>query len=254
MLFSSVRRQMGLLVSVPLVAGICAPPLGAAQTATIEGTVIGYSAQSALLNVMTPVGSRNFLVNTETLIILNGRSSSAQQLTANSEVEVRYEYPSYVARRIDITREAKRSGTIRSATTTTFDLKIRNAVLTMRPDNNSRIDIEGLALDDRRTLAGLQATVIYEPGTLLVLSAEAQAQKFKGKITALNTTTRVMTVTGTSIRDFTVDTNATIRRDGVTAQITGLAVDDKVTVVFVKAGAVRRALILEAKSPPPAKE
>ncbi len=252
----------GLLLStVALGSTLLAPtPAQARLRAELEGTVFGFDQDSGQLNVTTRIGPRILLVTNGTQVYLNGRGSAIGSVQQGDTVDVSYDYATSEVIEIYVTRERRRSGTISAATANSIDLRMSgNRQLTMQFDSASRTELAGIAVTDRRVLAGLPATVVFQPGTSnLVLSLAAEANSFKGTIRTITTATRVITVAGTGqdrgTRTVTLDALATLRRNDATAAITEFVVGDQVTVVFVKQGTTRRGLALQGRTgvtPPP---
>lgn len=246
-----MNRLLVLLASLCVLTGAAFSPAVHADPpdVTVRGTVIGYDPQSDLLNVNTRLGSRLFLVTASSLILLNDHNATVNDITPGDRVRVTYDYNTSEAVIVDLTREVRRTGKVTSVSTNGFNFRLPGGGnLTLTTNVNTRITVGGLLVENRAILVGRQATLLYEPVTFLALGLSAQAQTVSGAITAIDATARTLSVARNATRAFTVDTNATIRRDGVTATLADLVVGDRITLAFVRHGTTRRALVLQARS------
>jgi hypothetical protein len=240
------------LLSLALVSGrggfaqINDPPV-----ARQSGEVSGFSQQTFILTLETRLGTRQYQLTESTLVTLNGRQVDTDGITEGDHAVVVYELGTANAVEVRLTREEEVRGRVIGVSNTTLEFRTKSkAILTLRPDDFSHVDIAGLPVDDLNILLRRTAKVIYEPGTFLLLSLAADANYAAGTISVIDAATRTLTVTGKKERAFVVDANATIRRDGETAAIDALAVGDKVRVAFVKGTTGLVALSLSATAPP----
>jgi hypothetical protein len=237
-----------------LLLGVCALGLSAlevrAQRSTeLSGTVTGYSTTTTQLNVNTRLGPRSFLVNSRTIIVLNNHSATTTDIQVGDRVTVEFRFDTLEASFVRLVRELKARGPITATSTTTIDQRINGGVFTLRTNANSVIVLEGIPVSNRAILIGRGATSIYEPSTLTLLSLSADALVAVGTISAIDTATRKVTVRDRVARDFVVDANATIRRNGSTVLFSSLALNDRVKLAWVRSGAVSNALALDARTP-----
>ena len=228
-----------------------APPPALAQHETeITGTITGYDGQQSILTVNTRLGSRGFLLDQLTLILLNNHAGDTDDFRLGDRVLVSFRFDTAVASRVHIFREARQRGKIVSASNTAINYRVGGgAALNLRLDANSRVELAGIPLSGVALLAGRRATAVYEPGTFLLLSLSAEASSLNGRVQAVNVANGTLTLTGGKSRVFTVDPVATIRRDGRTTTLSALQPGDRVRLAFTRGGAGQTALAVQARGP-----
>lgn len=251
-----LRRSLFLALS-PLLTVSAAPAARAANSlqqlrpVQVSGTVAGYDNGTQLIAVNTRMGLKSFIVNNRTLVLLNNHSAALTAITAGDEVTVEYQYETSTANTIHLFREASRSGTVVSTTTTAVNLRLKSgAVLTLTTNAGSVVDLEGIRLTSNSVLVGRRVTAVYEPGTFTLLSLEASSKLAKGTITAVDPEARTLVISGPKALTFAVHADATVRRAGSSAALTDLTVGDKVTVAYLREASTVRALALTARPAP----
>lgn len=242
-----------LALAVFLLAALLAPASYAQRepipTSEITGTVNGFDTDQSILDVNTRVGRRLYLITNTTLVLLNNHSSTTANIQPGDEVTISYYYPTSEAVIVQLFRETRLRGTVRTVTGTNLDFRLtRRSAVTLRTDALSEIEIEGIRVTNNAVLAGLEATALVEPGTLLVIGLNVHANGAQAKVTLVDTTAGTITIGGRKPRTFTVDPNATLRRDGATATLADLVVGDQVKIAFVKKSGSLRALAVQARS------
>jgi len=211
------------------------------------GTVITFVAQLQQLSVNTRLGPITLLLDSKTLVLLNNHSASTTDIRAGDKVTVRYRFDTSVASVVHLFRQQKRSGRITNVTTTAIEMQVDGAALSFRTDAQSRVELEDIPLVTRSVLIGRKATAVFEPGSLLLLSMQGAAQRATGSVGSVNVEARTVTLSGRKPRTLTLDSAATVRRNGETAEIASLVTGDRVVAAFVKEGATLRTLALQAR-------
>lgn len=242
-----MSRRSLLLVLLATCAPGLRPVTADLPLVTAKGRVVGFSAQAQILTVDTRLGARQFLFTSGTLLLLNNHTAATSDIRAGDQVTVRYDYPTREADLVHLFREQRRTGTVRSVTNTSIELRVSGAALNLTTDSLSEVELQGIPLTNRSVLIGRKATAVFEPGTTLrLLSLNARAITAKGTIASVDATARTVTLTGRTPRVYTLDPAATILRNGVAGEITSLAAGDRITLAVVREGAMRRALAVRA--------
>jgi len=218
-------------------------------TRDISGRVTSFDTASMILTVNTALGIKQFLLNARTLILINNHTGTAANITIGDLVTVTYQPFNSIATQVLIIRESTASGKITTATAGSIGLKISSgAVLNLTVNANSVVELNGIPITTPTVLVGLHAHAIYETGTFLLLSLTAESKSLtNGRITVIDTTNRTITVTANGRQFFfTVDLNATVRRNGATDVFSNLQLGDRVKVAYVTKNQVNRALAIQA--------
>jgi len=214
-----------------------------------SGTIYAYDASGPLLSVNTRLGLKRFLLNNRTLVLLNNHSSTLNANNVGDEVIVDYQYDTLIANTVQIIREASRTGTVVSTTTTSISLRLRNgAVLALTTNGNSVVELGGIPLTSNGVLVGRKVTAVYEPGTFTLLSLDGSSKTAKGNITAIDPTNRTLVISGRNALTFDIDADATVRRAGSSAALTDLVVGDRVVVAYLRDASTVRALAIDARA------
>lgn len=223
-------------------------PAAALHLTETTGTVLGYDDDTTLLSVNTRLGPKTFVVTTGTLILLNNHTANLNNIQPNDKVTVRYRFDTSVAATVHLFRERRVAGTVVAGSDEELDVRIKGgAVVTFELNDSSRVDLEGILLDDLSVLEGRRVTAIYEPGSFLLLSLKGESPRLAGRITAVDTAARTVTVSGRTPRTVTLGTAATLRRSGAVVPITSLVVGDRVTIAYVRSGTTLQGLALTAR-------
>jgi hypothetical protein len=242
-LFAAVAATVGF-------AGLRAARAGfEQQTATVTGTIIAVDDEEGTLAVQTRTTRLDLILTNSTEVLINGRSGAVNALEIDDKVTVTYETFTYRATRIEVNRQRKRSGKIVSVNGNNIVLKQKSGErLTLTRDNSSRIRLEGRGLDDITVLDGAKATATFDSANRTLLTLNASAPSATGTVTAFDEEKATLTLSGRRPLDFSIDENATIRRDGEPGDLADIAVGDSGTVFFLKRGAGRRAVLLDLES------
>ncbi len=237
----------GLLV---LAAG--ANPLRAEpKLAELTGTVTGFDPDTAQLNVNTRLGPRFFRVVARTLILLNGRTTTSQNIDAGDDVTVVYDFSSSEADEVRLFREAQRGGVITAVTNTTLTLRTNSgALINLRPDASSVVDLAGIPLSDRAVLLNRRVSALYEPGSFLLLTLRGEARTMEARLASVDGEKRTVTLQGKPSRTLALDTAATIRRGTQVVELADLKRGDRLVLALSAAGKGRRVLALQARRKP----
>ena len=251
---------------------LCAVPAPRAQAGpfdvTVSGTVISLTAANTTtglrdLSINTRLGPRIVEIGATTLLLLNNHTTTATSITVGLKAEVVYNYATLLAKQVKIFNETKITGKVVSATPTSVTIRKSGANITLTTNTGSVLDLNGIPVSNPAVLVGQKGTFVYEPGSNLVLSSEASATLVKNAtLTSVNTSTNQLTVGGTQPLTFTLDTSATILRNGVVVPLTSLVAGDRLRIAFTKDvtnpnSPVLRLLALEASpltNPTPAKK
>jgi hypothetical protein len=230
----------------------CATPrlqAGALPVTSVSGRIIAFDEDTSLLAVNTRLGRRSFLITNTTLILLNNHAGDTGDLQPGDEANVTFQYHNSAATRVRVFRETRQRGTVTAVGNNTIDLRLRGgAVIQLRPDAQSRIELEQIPVEDRRVLIGRRVVSVFEPGTFLLLSLAGESGSAAGPITAVDAATRTVTLGGRRPRVYTLDAPATVRRGGEVVPLTALTVGDRARVAFVREGTTFRGLALDARS------
>jgi hypothetical protein len=214
-----------------------------------SGTIYAYDASGPLLSVNTRLGLKRFLLNNRTLVLLNNHTSTLSANNVGDDVTVDYQYETSTANTVQITREASRNGTVVSTTSTTINVRLGSgAVQSFTTNAASVVELGGILLTGNSVLVGRKVTVIYEPGTSTLLSLSGSSKTVKGTITSIDATGRTLAISGNTPLSFAINTDATVRRAGVSAALTDLTVGDRVTVAYLRDAGVVRALAIDARA------
>jgi len=217
--------------------------------AHISGTVYQYDNSAGILSVNTRLGLKRFLVNNRTLVLLNNHSSTVTAITNGDEVTVDYQYETSTANTIHLIREASRTGTVVSTTSTSISVRLGNgAVLALNTNANSVIELGGILLTSNSVLVGRKVTAVYEPGTSTLLSLNGSSKTVNGTITSIDPTGRSLVISGRTPLTFAINADATIRRAGSSAALTDLLVGDRVLVAYLRDAGTARALAIDARA------
>lgn len=243
--------RLFLTICLALVLPIFGARLSTAapRLAEATGTVSGFDTGQSLLDVNTRLGSKLFLVRPTTLILLNNHTATTDSIELGDDVTVTYRFDTSEATQIHLFREARSRGRITAVGTGTMDLRKANgAVVRLRPDANSRVELEDILLVNQSVLVGRQASAVFEPGTLVLLSLAARSSRAEGRVQSRDTTAKTVTLAGgRTPRVFTLDAAATVRRNGAVAALADIQVGDRVTIAFVRTGTIRKALAVRAR-------
>ena len=235
-----------LLAAVTLLAGLARTGAAEPALSEISGTVTGYDPDSDLFNVNTRLGPKLFLVTDDTEVTLNNRTTTMNQLMTGDLVTVEYRFDTSVVYTVDATREERARGRIVTVTNNAITVRSSGENLALRPDAQSRVELQGIPLQDRSVLNRLDAVGIYQPGSLLLLSLNASASDFSGRVGAVDSVNRTITVTGKKSRTFSVNPVATVRRNGEFVTLANVQPGDRVRVAFAKSGGERVVLAMKA--------
>lgn len=213
------------------------------------GTVSGFDPGQSILDVNTRLGSRLFLLRPTTLILLNNHTATTDSIEPGDEVTVTYCFDTSVATQVHLFREARSRGRITAVATGTMDLRKANgAVIRLRADANSRVELNEILLGNQSVLVGRQAAAVFEPGSLVLLSLSARSPRTEGRVQSRDTTAKTLTLAGgRTPRVFTLDAAATVRRNGAVATLADVQAGDRVTIAFVRIGTTRKALAIRAR-------
>ena len=112
------RSHFLLLALLALAApsAVSATTVATLPPSQVSGTVIGYDTAATLLNVLTRLGAKSFLVTNTTVVLLNNHSATTTNIQAGDQVTVTYDYSTFTALKIHLFRETKETGTIKSVT------------------------------------------------------------------------------------------------------------------------------------------
>jgi hypothetical protein len=232
-----------LLLS-PLSTG---PSKAAVRSVEVRGTVIGFDQGTSLIALNTRLGARSFLVTSRTLVLLNNRSASANNIAIGDEAIVNYQYETSTANTIHLIRRIRRSGTVGTVTDNSLQFRIsRRASLQLQLNDASEVLVEGIPVDEPAVLTGLKAKAVVEPGSLLLLTLKASSRATRGRLAAVDFIESTITITGRRNLTLPVDPLATIRRNGSLVGLEELTAGDRVRVAFVKQRGVFRVLAIEA--------
>jgi hypothetical protein len=221
------------------------------QTATVNGTILSIDDEEGTLAVQTRTNRLDLVLTASTEIFINGRSGAVNALEIDDKVTVTYETFTYRVTRIEVDRQRKRTGKIVSVNGNNIVLKQNSGQrLTLTRDNASRIRLEGRSVDDISVLAGAKAVATFDSNNRTLLTLSASAPTARGTVTAFDEEEATMTLSGRRALDFTIDENATIRRDGDTAELADITIGDTGEVVFIKKGASRRVVLVVLESAP----
>src|SRR5205823_3382116 len=136
---------------------------------------------------------------------------------------------------------------ISAASGTSISLKLSDGtVLGLHTDANSAVSLEGIAITNPAALLNRKAKAIYEPSTFLILSLAAEANSMRGRITAVDTAAKTLTVTAAKARTMKLDAAANITRNGQTATLADMVVGDHAHVAYIHTRAGFRALAIHA--------
>lgn len=219
------------------------------QTATVTGTILSIDDQEGTLSLQTRTNRLDLILTNSTEVLINGRTGAINTVEIDDKATVTYETFTFRVTRIAVDRQRKRSGKIVSVNGNSIVLKqASGARLTLTRDNSSRIRLEGRAVDDITVLDGAKATATFDSANRTLLSLNANAPSAKGAVTAFDEDAATLTLSGRRALDFSIDENATIRRDGATAELADITVGDTGEVLFLKKGASRRAIWIDLKS------
>lgn len=254
---TTVRRSLfawGIACLLGILAAAGYRPAAAAPVhPSISGTVVTFETGTQILTVNTRLGVKTFQLTTNTIILLNNHNAAATDILAGDQVTVTYLYPSFEALIVHLFRESTREGKITSATGTSVVLRLNsNTSLNLTTNGNSVLELAGIPITNTSVLVGRHATVVFETNTFAIISLSASAPTLNGAITAIDTASRTISVqTASRTVNLTVDTAATVRRDGATSTFANLQVGDKVRVAYVQNRGAFRALAIDARSVPP---
>jgi hypothetical protein len=220
------------------------------QTTTVTGTILSIDDQEGTLSIQTRTNRLDLILTNSTEVFINGRAGAVNTLEIDDKVMVTYETFTYRVTRIDLDRQRKRKGKIVSVSGNNIVLKQQSGErLTLTRDASSRIRLEGHALDDITVLAGAKAVATFDSSNRNLLTLNATAPSASGTVTAVDQEAATMTLSGRRALDFTIDENATLRRDGDTAELADIAVGDTGEVFFIKKGVSRRIVLAILESP-----
>jgi len=223
------------------------PPLAEAV-----GRVISFEQATGILALNTRLGREEFSVSDETLVLLNNHAADTGDIRRGDRARVTYRFDTSEAVIVHLTREAALSGRVVRVTGSSIEVRVgRGAVVSLRPDANSRVELEGIPLEEHSVLVGLRVEAVYEPETFLLLALDGDAPVARGVVSAVDAKTRTLSISGARARTFAVDQAATVRRDGASATLASVAVGDRVRVAFVREGGSLRALAIRAQSSAP---
>lgn len=226
-----------------------AAPLQALPEAHVSGKVYTYDNEGQFLSVNTRLGLKRFIVTNSTVLLLNNHTTAANSITTGDQVTVDYQYETSTANTIRLIREASRTGTVTSTTTTGITLRLNSgAVLPLVTNASSVLELGGIPLSTRSVLLGRRVTAVYEPGTLAVLSLEAASKTAKGTITSVDPTGLTLAISGKKAFTFAISADATVRRTGASAELTDLVVGDRVVVAYLREASTVRALAIDARA------
>jgi len=236
------------VLALPILVGPSASAQVREPVAEISGEVVSYSTGSNNLTVNTRLGPKLFVLTATTLVLLNNHSANEQSISTGDQVRVEYFYPSFVAKTIHLTREAKRRGRITAITDTTLALQLSSgATINFSVNDSSHLALTGIALTDSSVLLNRRATVVYEPSTTnaqLLLSLAGEADQLTGRLASTDATANTLTLrTGRTLR---VDAAATLRRADKAVSLSDLRAGDKLKLALAGSGAGRRVLALRA--------
>lgn len=239
----------------PLLAGTAehqaraASQLRSIPEAHVSGTVFAYDPSGPLLSVNTRLGLKRFLLNNRTLVLLNNHTSTLSANNVGDEVTVDYQYNTSIANTVHLFREASRTGTVVSTTSTAINLRLGNgAVLTLNTNAGSVVELGGIRLISNSVLVGRKVTAVYEPGTFILLSLDGSSKTTSGTITSIDAEGRTLVISGRNALTFDISTDATVRRAGSPAALTDLVVGDRVRVAFLRDAGIVRALAIDARA------
>lgn len=244
-----IDRRSCLLLALSLgLSGSRHAPAAEPHLTVTTGTVTGFDPQSSLLNVNTRLGPRLLLVTSNTLILLNDRVGTVQDLDPGDEVEVEYRFDTLEVFFVRITRETRLRGRVVAVTTTGITFRLdRGGQVVLDLDNQTRVRLAGLQVADNGVLVGRAGTAIVEPGSLLLLRFAGDASQFRGRITSVDTVGRTLTaVSGGRSRTFTLAELATVSLNGVVGDLTSLAAGDRVQIAFHRVRRTSRAAVVAA--------
>lgn len=219
------------------------------QTATVTGVILGFDEDDGILTVETRTNRLDLLLTNSTEIFVNGRSAAVNALQLDDRVTVTYETFTYRATRIEVNRQRKRSGRIVSVNGNNIVFKSKSGErVTLTRDASSRIRLEGRAVEDPAVLVRANAVATFDSSNRTLLTLNASAASATGTVTAFDEEEATLTLSGRRALDFNIDENATIRRDGEIAEIADIVVGDTGTVLFLKQGSGRRAVLIDLES------
>lgn len=248
-----LSRRLSLLLAVfPLLALCAARPAAALRSlpeAHLSGTIFAYDPAGPLLSVNTRLGLKRLLLNNRTLVLLNNHTTTLTANNVGDQVSVDYQYETSTANTVQIIREASRTGTVVSTTATSISVRTAKGIIQAFTTNaNSVVELGGIPLTANGVLVGRKVTVIYEPGTSTLLSLDGSSKTVKGTITSIDAAARTLAISGNNPLSFTISTDATVRRAGVSAALADLAVGDRVTVAYLRSAGTVQALAIDARA------
>jgi hypothetical protein len=230
-------------------AGAALPAAAGLHLTTLTGSVTAFDAGASILNVNTRLGRKLFRVTAQTVVLLNNHGATTQNITAGDKATVTFRFDTSEASTIFLVRETKQQGTVTTASANAVSFFVNGtSTLALTANPNSHMQLNGIPVANPAVLNGRSASVIFEPGSLLVLSLAARASSATGTIAAIDSATNTVTLAahgGQAARTFTLDTAATIRRKGQVVPITSLLGGDRVTVAFVRSGTTLHALAVQ---------
>jgi hypothetical protein len=250
-----IRRPLFLAVLACCLACLAAAPTRA-QLPTprlweTSGTVFTFDAGSGLLNVNTRLGPKLFRVLPTALVLLNNHAATPQAITPGDQVTVTYRFDTAEVHVVHIFRETRVTGTVVAVTPAEIRLEVQGAVVPLRVDALSRVELGGIPLSDTSVLVNRRAAAIFEPGTLLLLSLAAEGQVQTGRIRAVDADARRITLAGRPARVIGMHPEATLSRNGRFVAARALRPGDRVRFVTVGRPARARIAALQVTRPAP---
>jgi hypothetical protein len=246
--FYLTAALLPLLAAVPAHHAGAASQLRSIPEAHASGTIFAFDPGGPLLSVNTRLGLKRFLLNNRTLLLLNNHTTTLTANNVGDQVTVDYDYTTSTANTVHVFREASRSGTVVSATSSTITLRLGNGtVLTLNSNAGSVVELGGIPLTSNSVLVGRKVKAVFEPGTFLLLSLDGSSKTTKGTITSIDAEARTLVISGRNALTFDISTDATVRRAGSSAALTDLVVGDRVQVAYLRNAGTVRALAINAR-------
>jgi hypothetical protein len=215
------------------------PARASAFDVKTSGTILSLGAVDTttgdrLLAINTRLGPKSLLISASTLLLLNNHTTTAQNITGGEQANVTYNYNTLVIKELHLFNETKITGKVISATATSVTLRKNGTDITLTTNAGSVMDLNNIPLSSASVLVGQKATFIFEPGSNLLLSSASSATVTQGTLSAVDVTNNLVTLAGKTPLSLTVDSNATILRNGAVVPLSSLVAGDRLRIAFTK--------------------
>jgi hypothetical protein len=224
--------------------GVRTQSQAAPRLTELTGTALGFDQEQSLLSVNTRLGPKLFLVTPRTLFLLNNHEADVDDVLPGDEVTVRYQFDTSEARLVHLFREARQTARVTAATANSLSLRVRGATLTLQANAASQMQLANIAVGNPQVLVGQRVTAVFEPGSQLLLRLKGDVSAANGTVTAVNTTTNQVTLSGRRGGVFTLDPSATIILGEEQVTLPDVVVGSRARLAFVRSAGLRRGLAL----------